>query len=137
MLHNLRFATALHIMVLAQLEESNQWLSSEYIASSIQVNASVVRKEIASLKTATLLISKEGKGGGIRINPENPTITLADIYLSTKQADFGGKFNSPNPACVVGKNINSKLQDLYQEVDTDIVQRLEKIPLADFSKTFN
>ena len=137
MLHNLRFATALHIMVLAQLEESNQWLSSEYIASSIQVNASVVRKEIASLKTTSLLTSKEGKGGGIRINPENPTITLADIYISTKQTDFGGKFNSPNPACIVGKNINSKLQDLYQEVDTDIVQRLEKITLADFSKTFN
>jgi len=124
-------------MVLAQLEESNQWLSSEYIASSIQVNASVVRKEIAALKTAALLISKEGKGGGIRINPENTTITLANIYLSTKQADLGGKFNSPNPACVVGKNINSKLQDLYQEVDTDIVERLGKITLADFSKTFN
>ena len=137
MLHNLRFATALHIMILAQLEESNQWLSSEYIASSIQVNASVVRKEIASLKTASLLTSKEGKGGGIRINPENPTITLADIYISTKQTYFGGKFNSPNPACIVGKNINSKLQHLYQEVDTDIIQRLEKITLADFSKTFN
>ncbi|WP_293885089.1 MULTISPECIES: Rrf2 family transcriptional regulator [unclassified Sphingobacterium] len=136
MLHNLRFATALHIMVLAQLEESNQWLSSEYIASSIQINASVVRKEIASLKAASLLISKEGKGGGIRINPNNPAIDLADIYLSTKQAEFGGKFNSPNPDCMVGKNINSRLHDLYQEVDTDIVQRLRKLYLADFSKTF-
>ena len=137
MLHNLRFATALHIMVLAQLEESGQWLSSEYIASSIQVNAAVVRKEIASLKTAALLISKEGKGGGIRINDEKERITLADIYFSTKQQELLGKFNNPNPACVVGKNINAKLQDLYQEVDTDIVVRLGKLTLADFSKTFN
>lgn len=137
MLHNLRFATALHIMVLAQLEESGQWLSSEYIASSIQINAAVVRKEIASLKTAALLISKEGKGGGIRVNHEKEGITLADIYLSTKQQELLGKFNNPNPACVVGKNINAKLQALYQEVDTDIVARLEKIALADFSKTFN
>lgn len=137
MLHNLRFATALHIMVLAQLEESEQWLSSDYIASSIQVNASVVRKEIASLKAASLLISKEGKGGGIRINSEKEKITLADIYHSTRQQELSGKFNNPNPACIVGKNINSKLQHLYQEVDTDIVQRLEKIALADFSNTFN
>jgi len=137
MLHNLRFATALHIMVLAQLEESEHWLSSEYIALSIQVNAVVVRKEIASLKAAALLISKEGKGGGIRINNEKERITLADIYQSTKQNELSGKFNNPNPACIVGKNINSKLQELYQEVDTDIVVRLEKMTLADFSKTFN
>ena len=90
MLHNLRFATALHIMTLAQLAEPDQWLSSEYIASSIQVNAAVVRKEVASLKAAALLISKEGKGGGIRINTENSSITLADIYLSTKQTELGG-----------------------------------------------
>ncbi len=137
MLHNLRFATALHIMTLAQLAEPDQWLSSEYIASSIQVNAAVVRKEVASLKAAALLISKEGKGGGIRINTENSSITLADIYLSTKQTELGGKFNTPNPACAVGKSINSKLQHLYQEVDTDIMKRLEKITLADFGNTFN
>lgn len=137
MLHNLRFATALHIMVLAQLEESGRWLSSEYIASSIQVNAVVVRKEISSLKAAALLISKEGKGGGIRINNEKERITLADIYQSTKQNELSGKFNTPNPACIVGKNINAKLQELYQEVDTDIALRLEKMTLADFSKTFN
>ncbi|MDM1294598.1 Rrf2 family transcriptional regulator [Sphingobacterium sp. N143] len=137
MLHNLRFATALHIMVLAQLNESDQWLSSDFIASSIQVNPAIVRKEIASLKAAFLLTSKEGKGGGIRIHPENDKITLADIYLSTKQEELVGKFNNPNPNCIVGKHINSKLQDLYQEVDTDIVSRLEKIALADFSKTFN
>jgi DNA-binding IscR family transcriptional regulator len=124
-------------MVLAQLEESEHWLSSEYIASSIQVNAVVVRKEIASLKAAALLISKEGKGGGIRINNEKERITLADIYQSTKQNELSGKFNNPNPACIVGKNINSKLQELYQEVDTDIVVRLEKMTLADFSKAFN
>lgn len=137
MLHNLRFATALHIMVLAQLEESGQWLSSEYIASSIQVNAVVVRKEISSLKAASLLISKEGKGGGIRINNEKERITLADIYQSTKQNELSGKFNTPNPACIVGKNINARLQELYQEVDTDIALRLKKMTLADFSKTFN
>ncbi|WP_433901285.1 Rrf2 family transcriptional regulator [Sphingobacterium puteale] len=137
MLHNLRFATALHIMVLAQLEESGRWLSSEYIASSIQVNAVVVRKEISSLKAAALLISKEGKGGGIRINNEKERITLADIYQSTKQNELSGKFNTPNPACIVGKNINARLQELYQEVDTDIALRLEKMTLADFSKTFN
>jgi len=124
-------------MVLAQLEESEQWLSSEYIASSIQVNAVVVRKEIASLKAAALLVSKEGKGGGIRINKEKERISLADIYQSTKQNELLGKFNNPNPACIVGKNINAKLQDLYQEVDTDIVARLGKMTLVDFSKTFN
>ena len=137
MLHNLRFATALHIMVLAQLDDTLRWLPSEYIASSIQINASVVRKEIASLKAASLLVSKEGKGGGIRINTEIEDITLADIYLSTKQNELPGKFNNPNPACIVGKNINSKLQVLYQDVDTDIIRHLEKIKLRDFINKFN
>lgn len=45
MLNNLRFATAIHILILLE-KNPEVWMSSEYIAGSINVNPVVVRKEI-------------------------------------------------------------------------------------------
>lgn len=66
MFSNLHFATATHIIALLMLERDT-WLSSDYIAGSININPVVVRKEIRKLKEAQLVISKEGKNGGVRI----------------------------------------------------------------------
>lgn len=43
------------------------WMSSEYIAGSINVNPVVVRKEIKNLKALGYIQSKEGKGGGAKL----------------------------------------------------------------------
>jgi DNA-binding IscR family transcriptional regulator len=53
-MNNTRFATAIHIMTL--LAKSPQdWLPSEWIAGSININPVIVRKEISVLREAGLL----------------------------------------------------------------------------------
>ena len=52
-MNNTRFATAIHIMTL--LAESPQdWLTSEWIAGSININPVIVRKELGVLREAGL-----------------------------------------------------------------------------------
>lgn len=61
-MNNTRFATAIHIMTL--LAKSPQdWLSSEWIAGSININPAIVRKEISVLREGGLIVSKQGKEG--------------------------------------------------------------------------
>ncbi|MBL7878738.1 MAG: Rrf2 family transcriptional regulator, partial [Chryseobacterium gambrini] len=65
-MNNTRFATAIHIMTL--LTESPQdWLTSEWIAGSININPVIVRKELGVLREAGLITSRQGKEGGSQL----------------------------------------------------------------------
>ena len=44
-MNNTRFATAIHILTLLD-KNSDAWLTSEWIAGSININSAIVRKEI-------------------------------------------------------------------------------------------
>ncbi|AJW65380.1 Putative HTH-type transcriptional regulator YwnA [Elizabethkingia miricola] len=134
MLNNLRFATAIHILILLE-KNPEVWMSSEYIAGSINVNPVVVRKEIKNLKALGYIQSKEGKGGGAKLATDAGKITLAAIYLSVNE-DQKGKLNSPNPACPVGRQINEHLTDLYEEINKKTEEVLGQYTLENYSKQF-
>lgn len=135
-MNNTRFSIALHIMTLLALN-SEEWLSSEFIASSINVNAVVVRREIASLKAAGLLESKKGKEGGCTLARPISRIRLSDIYVAIKQSDLlGKKILQPNPKCPVGKNINKNLGLLFDAADERMISFLHGRSLKDFAGSF-
>ncbi|AQX52186.1 Rrf2 family transcriptional regulator [Elizabethkingia anophelis] len=134
MLNNLRFATAIHILILLE-KNPEVWMSSEYIAGSINVNPVVVRKEIKNLKALGYIQSKEGKGGGAKLATDAGKITLAAIYRSVSE-DQKGKLNSPNPACSVGRQINEHLTDLYEEINRKTEEVLGQYTLENYSKQF-
>ena len=134
MLNNLRFATAIHILK-KKKKNPEVWMSSEYIAGSINVNPVVVRKEIKNLKALGYIQSKEGKGGGAKLATDAGKITLAAIYRSVSE-DQKGKLNSPNPACPVGRQINEHLTDLYEEINRKTEEVLGQYTLENYSKQF-
>ncbi|WP_444235714.1 Rrf2 family transcriptional regulator [Elizabethkingia anophelis] len=134
MLNNLRFATAIHLLILLE-KNPEVWMSSEYIAGSINVNPVVVRKEIKNLKALGYIQSKEGKGGGAKLATDAGKITLAAIYRSVSE-DQKGKLNSPNPACPVGRQINEHLTDLYEEINRKTEEVLGQYTLENYSKQF-
>jgi Rrf2 family protein len=111
-------------------------LSSDYIASSININPAVVRREISVLKKYGLVESKEGKGGGIMLGKPAKNILLSDIYKAVLNQSVLGKTNDTNPKCPVGKQINKHLKNLYAEAELSLVKRLGKITLNDFIKQF-
>ncbi len=135
-MNNTRFATAIHIMTL--LAKSPQdWLSSDFIAGSINVNPVIVRKEMGVLREAGLIESRKGKEGGCRLSKNSDLIRISEIYAAIKNSEILGKKNqNPNPKCNVGKDINQNLESLYNEADQMVFKFLDKRSLADFSSQF-
>lgn len=136
-MNNTRFATAIHILTLLAAMP-DEWLSSEYIAGSINVNPVIVRKELSILNEAGLVISKKGKEGGVQLGKASKKISLADIYIAIKSSEVLGRKNlQPNPACPIGKQINSRLTYLFTETDQQLIKDLSKKTLAAFLDGFH
>lgn len=142
-MNNLRFATLLHILVLAHHSQNNleencpqKVLTSEFIAGSININPVVVRKEIKVLKDAQLLAVKKGKEGGYYLIQPAHQILLSDILqLAMSDTPFG-KMNQPNMACAIGKQINHELKSIYSTLAQAMIDALKSVTLAEFSNQF-
>ncbi|ALR29155.1 MULTISPECIES: Rrf2 family transcriptional regulator [Chryseobacterium] len=135
-MNNTRFATAIHIMTLLA-QSPHEWLTSEWIAGSINVNPVIVRKEMSVLKQAGLIISRQGKEGGCQLAKNADVISISDIYLAIKNTEvLGKKNNNPNPACSVGKEINNHLNTLFSETDKLVLKFLSNKSLKEFSDQF-
>ncbi|MCD0471241.1 Rrf2 family transcriptional regulator [Flavobacterium sp. JAS] len=131
-----KFAITIHILTLLT-KYPNDFLSSEYIAGSINLNPVLVRKEIANLKSHHIVESKEGKNGGTKLSIDPSKITLKEIFEMTFETiNLGYAKNQPNPDCPVGKKINQNLSSLYAEMNQKVSLQLEGISLEDFSNQF-
>ncbi len=131
-----KFAISLHILTLLSKTPDN-FLSSEYIAGSLNMNPVLVRKEIGNLKKNNFVESKEGKNGGTRLLRPASDITLDDIFKVTfESVTLGYSKNDPNPNCPIGKQINKNLDNLYLDLNHKIGKELANISLLNFSDTF-
>ena len=135
-MNNARFATALHILTLLE-HSGEERLSSEYIAGSINLNPALVRKEISNLRKLGFISSREGNGGGFSLARPADQITLGEIYRAVRSSSVFGRTNNPNPACTVGKQINTQLEVLYKDAEQALTDNLAKQTLAGFSTKFN
>ncbi|WP_294273793.1 Rrf2 family transcriptional regulator [uncultured Chryseobacterium sp.] len=135
-MNNTRFATAIHIMTLLA-GSPHDWLTSEWMAGSININPVIVRKELSVLREAGLIISRQGKEGGSRLARNAGDITISEIYAAVKNTEVLGKKNlNPNPVCPVGKDINSHLNDLFTETDKLVAEFLGNKTLQAFTDQF-
>ena len=133
---NTRFATAIHIMTLLA-KDPEKWLTSDWLAGSININPVIVRKELINLKKSGLVESRQGKDGGVRIIKKADDINVAEIYEAIKNSEVLGKKNqNPNPLCSVGKDINKNLNLLFSETDDLVHQFLKNKKLSDFTNQF-
>ncbi|SHK93234.1 transcriptional regulator, BadM/Rrf2 family [Chryseobacterium polytrichastri] len=136
-MNNTRFATAIHIMTLLA-KSPQEWLTSEWMAGSININPAVVRKEISVLREAGLITSRKGKEGGSQLSKGADSITISEIYSAVKNSEvLGKKNNNPNPVCSVGREINNHLNDLFVETDQLVVKFLGDKSLEQFTDQFD
>lgn len=136
-MNNTRFATAIHIMTLLA-KSPEDWLTSDWIAGSLNVNPVVIRKELSHLKKFGLAESRQGKEGGARIAKDAREIKIGDIYKVVKNTEVLGKMNqNPNPKCTVGKDINQNLDVLFTQTDQLVIDFLSQQTLSDFVKQFD
>lgn len=131
-MNNLRFATAVHILVL--LDKFNgKLITSDFIAGSINVNPVVVRREVKALREAGIVLAKKGKEGGLSLLQDPRKIQLGDLYKLVNQENRIGRTNHPNPACTVGRQMNSNLESLFNDADSALIDSLNAQSLADFT----
>ena len=136
-MNNTRFATAIHILTLLA-SEPEVWMNSEWIAGSININPVVVRKELSILNDAGLVISKKGKEGGVKLGKSAKDIHFSEIFKVVNSTDLLGKKNqNTNPNCNIGRQINEKLDILFEKTDRLVLQDLEGQTLEDFALQFN
>lgn len=134
---NTRFATAMHILTLLA-SEPDEWMSSELIAGSININPVIVRKELIVLNAGNLIVSKKGKDGGVKLNKPARDILISDVFRLVNNADLLGKKNmNTNPKCSIGRQINEKLNILFFENDQIVINNLSKQNLEQFLKQFD
>ena len=127
----------MHILTLLA-KTNGEWLTSDQLAGSININPVLVRKEIINLRNKGLVISREGKNGGSLLAKPANQIRVSDVFLATRQGAFlGTARNTPNPNCPVGRQINKHLDDLYEEAENALVQKLGNTTLDDFSREFD
>jgi DNA-binding IscR family transcriptional regulator len=135
-MNNTRFATVIHILTILA-KYPTEWLNSDWIAESININPVIVRKELGALQEKGWVTSRKGKDGGTMLNVASDNITLADIYKIVKNSEVLGKKNlNPNPKCPVGKDINQKLETLSVETDELVLASLQGKTLKDFMEQF-
>jgi len=131
-----KFAITIHILTLLS-KFPDEYLSSDFIAGSMNVHPVLVRKEISNLKKNHIVESKEGKNGGTRLLKSSSKITLNEIFKMTfETVTLGFSKNDPNPNCPVGKQINKNLDNLYSDINKTINMQLSEITLEDFSNQF-
>ncbi len=134
-MNNLRFATVLHILVLAE-KFQDQIITSEFIAGSINVNPVVVRREIKFLREAGLIHSKKGKDGGCFLAKNSNEIRLGEVYKIITHEQTFGKKNQTNPACPIGKQMNEHLEELFFQTENELINQLNQRTLKEFSDEF-
>lgn len=128
-----RFTLAVHIMLCIDTFKDEYKVTSDFLASSTNVNPVIVRKLLGQLKGAGLVEVARGTGGAAVAKPL-ASITFLDIYKAVECVESGELFHfheNPSEKCPVGRNIHHVLDDKLERVQQAMEQELASITLAD------
>ena len=128
-----RFTIAIHMLACMDVFKDEYKITSDFLASSINVNPVIIRKILSQLKDAGLIEVKRGPGGAAIAKPLDE-ITFFDVYQSVDCIEENTLFHfheNPNPDCPVGKNIHQVLDDKLLRIQAAMEQELKSITLAD------
>ncbi len=131
-----RFTIALHMFACMDVFKDEYKITSDFLASSINVNPVIIRKLLSQLKDAGLIEVKRGPGGAA-IAKNLDEITFLDVYRAVDCVEENTLFHfheNPNLNCPVGKNVHNILDDKLIRVQKAMESELESITLADVKK---
>jgi len=128
-----RFTIAMHMLTCMDVFKDEYKITSDFLASSINVNPVIIRKLLSQLKDAGLIEVKRGPGGATIAKPLDE-INFLDVYRAVDCVEENTLFHfheNPNLNCPVGKNIHNILDDKLIRVQNAMEQELKSITLAD------
>lgn len=124
------------VMIYLGSKDDSIDLSSNGFAKSMDTNPAFIRQIMSPLKKAGLITSVPG-----HIMPklcrEPESITLAQIYSAVDDDQNALRLGiSPNPNCGIGINIQYAVQDIYDGLNSQVINELKNITLDDVIKGF-
>jgi Rrf2 family protein len=130
---NSRFAVAVHILTLLAQSEGEP-LTSEYMAGSVNTNPSFIRRLLSALARSGLTRSQMGTGGGALLARPAADVTLLDAYRAVEgEGEVFGLHEQPNPACLVGRNIQAELEQRFEAATRALEAQLARTTIADLT----
>ncbi|MBM7609928.1 DNA-binding IscR family transcriptional regulator [Lysinibacillus composti] len=128
---NTRLSMGIHILSLVALSNDPENLNSEWIATSINTNPVVVRRLTSSLKKANLVKAYVGNRG-LQLMKEPEDISLLEILKAVDPNNhlFHIHQNS-NIQCTVGRNIESTLGSIFNDIQKETEWKLANLKLDD------
>ncbi|MBE6010460.1 MAG: Rrf2 family transcriptional regulator [Lachnospiraceae bacterium] len=128
-----RFTIAVHVLVAIETFKDSYKTTSEFLASSINVNPVVIRRLLQQLKKAGIISVKRGSGGASIERPLQD-ITLLDVYRAVEPLENGELFHfheNPNMLCPVGKNIHKIMDHRLQDIQNAMEDQMRSVTLED------
>lgn len=126
-----RFTIAVHILICIETFKEDYKITSDFLASSVNVNPVVIRRLLQQLKKAGIINVKRGSGGAYIEKPLDK-ITLLDVYNAVECIDNGNLFHfheNPNSRCPVGRNIHSVLDRRLDSIQQAMEREMSSVTL--------
>lgn len=128
-----RFTIAIHIFACIDTFENDYKITSDFLASSVNVNPVVIRRLLTQLKAAGLITVARGSGGTAIARPLEE-ITFYDVYLAVECVEDNKLFHfhdNPSTRCPVGRNIHNALDDKLERVQAAMEHEMKIITVKD------
>ena len=128
-----RFTIAVHVLICIETFKNDYKGTSDFLASSVNVNPVVIRRLLQQLKKAGIINVKRGSGGA-DIKKRLDEITLLDVYNAVECVEDGRLFHfheSPNERCPVGKNIHALLDVRLEEIQKAMERKMRSVSIQD------
>ena len=134
-----RFTIAVHVLIAIESFKNEYTITSEFLASSVNVNPTVIRRILQQLKKADIVTVKRGSGGAdLGRTPEE--ITLLDVYNAVEPVENGQLFHfheNPNELCPVGRNIHAIMDRRLEEIQQAMEEKMKSVTIADVMQDAN
>ena len=129
-----RFAVAAHILVSVEYATrgGEVYFPSTAIAASVNTNPVFVRELLRKLSKAKLVVTKEGKGGGVQLARPASVINLAEIYLAVEEGPvLKHNTRSKDLCCPVSCGMDMVLDPVVSEVESALLDILRERKLCE------
>lgn len=128
-----RLTIAIHVLACIDTFRDDYKVTSDFLASSVNVNPVIIRRLLQQLKSAGIVAVTRGSGGAQIAKPLDE-ITMLDIYRAVECVDNGELFHfheNPSQECPVGRNIHNVLDDKLLQIQKAMENEMAKITMAE------
>ena len=125
------FNLAVHALVC--LSHSGRFLSSEALAENICTNPTRVRRVMAALKKAGIVVTREGSDGGYRLQAALAKLTLQQVAeaVNARFVDCAWRSGDIDRDCAICSGMAGVMDALYRNMNKQCAAYLSHITIAD------